>query len=121
MGTAYEHKCEDVLDPTYVPDPSDPDAVALFANQQRFMYSVFSKVLQEPKAADILRTYSNPRDRTKFGDAQKIYADLVYHFEGGARARVSAASLEEKLTTMRLNKQWTKTVYSFVTSVAHHS
>ena len=30
MGNAYEHKCEQVLDPSYTPNPSDPDEVALF-------------------------------------------------------------------------------------------
>ena len=40
MGNAYEHKCEQVLDPSYTPNPSDPDEVALFESQQRFMYSV---------------------------------------------------------------------------------
>ena len=119
LGTAYEHKCEQVLDPTYTPDPSDADEVALFANKQRFMYSVFSKVLTEGKAADILRNYSNPTDKTKFGDAQAIYSDLCDHFDGGAQARVSAQTLEVQLTTMRLNKTWTKSVRAFVNKVAH--
>ena len=60
MGNAYEHKCEQVLDPSYAPNPSDPDEVALFESQQRFMYSVFAKTLVEGKAADILREYSDP-------------------------------------------------------------
>ena len=45
MGNAYEHKCEQVLDPSYSPDPNDSDEVELFKSQQRFMYSVFSKTL----------------------------------------------------------------------------
>ena len=93
MGNAYEHKCEQVLDPGYTPNPSDPDEVALFESQQRFMYSVFAKTLVEGKAADILREYSDPRDKKKFGDAQKIYADLCDFYEGGAMTRVSAATL----------------------------
>jgi hypothetical protein len=119
MGSAFEHKCEQVLDPTYAPDPNDADECELFKSQQRFMYSVFSKTLMEGKSADILREYSDPRDKTKFGDAQKIYADLCDFFEGGAMTRVSAATLESKLTNMRLNKQWTKTVSTFVTTVSH--
>ena len=119
MGSAYEHKCENVLDPTYVPDPNDPDECELFSSQQRFMYSVFSKTLVEGKAADILREYSDPRDKSKFGDAQKIYVDLCDFFEGGAMTRVSAATLESRLTNIRLNKTWTKTVTTFVTTVSH--
>jgi hypothetical protein len=30
MGTAFEHKCENVLDPSYVPDPLDTDECELF-------------------------------------------------------------------------------------------
>jgi hypothetical protein len=119
MGSAFEHKCEQVLDPTYAPDPNDVDECELFKSQQRFMYLVFSKTLMEGKLADILCKYSDPCDKTKFGDAQKIYADLCDFFEGGAMTRVSAATLESKLTNMRLNKQWTKTVSTFVTTVLH--
>ena len=75
LGTAFEHKVEQVLDPQCVPDPSDPDEVELFANQQRFMCSVFTKCLVEGKAVDILRNYSNPKE-SNFGDAQAIYSDL---------------------------------------------
>ena len=28
MGSAYEHKCEQVLDPTHVPNPNVPDEIA---------------------------------------------------------------------------------------------
>ena len=62
MGNAYEHKCEQVLDPSYAPNPNDPDKTVLFGLQQRFMYLVFVKTLVEGKAADILREYSDPQD-----------------------------------------------------------
>ena len=117
VGQVLDHKCECVLNPNYAPDPNDSDEVSLFDSQQRFMFSVFTKTLTEPKAQDILRKYSNPRQPT-FGDAQSVYADLVDHFEGGAVGRVSVNSLETKLTTIRLNKTWTKSVSSFVTHVS---
>ena len=120
LGTACEHKVEQVLDSTYVPDPNDPDACALFASQQRFMYSVFTKVLTEGKAADILRNYSDPADKTKFGDAQSIYSELCDHFEGGAQARVSAKTLETELTNTRLrSNEWDKSIRAFVNKIAH--
>ena len=83
------------------------------------MYSVFAKTLVEGKAANILRECSDPRDKTKFGDAQKICADLCDIYKGGAMTRVSAATLESRLMNMRLNKTWTKTVSMFVTAVSH--
>ena len=91
----------------------------LFESQQRFMYSVFAKTLVEGKAANILREYSDPRDKTKFGDAQKINANLCDFCEGGAMTCVSTATLESRLKNMQLNKTWTKTVSTFVTMVSH--
>ena len=103
LGTAFEHKVEQVLDPNYSAEPNDRDEVELFANQQRFMCLVFTKYLTEGKAVDILRNYSNPKD-SNFGDAQAVCSDLCDCFEGGAQARVHAASLETQLTAVRLNK-----------------
>ena len=34
LGNAYKHKCENVLDPTYTPDPNDQDEIDLFGHQQ---------------------------------------------------------------------------------------
>ena len=118
IGTAAEHKVIKVLDPSCTPDPNDKDAVSLFKRQQEFMYSVFTKVLQEGKAVDILRNYSDPQ-KANFGDAQAIYSDLRDHFEAGAIARVSAAALDTQLTNLRLNKHWTKTVHAFMNKLAH--
>ena len=119
MGNANEYKCEQVLDPSYTPNPDNPNKIALFGLQQQFMYSVFAKTLVEGKAADILREYLDPQDRTKFGDAQKIYANLCNFYKGGAMTRVSAATLESRLANMWLNKMWTKTVSTFATTVSH--
>ena len=33
MGNAYNHKCEQVLDPSYTPNPNDPNKIALFGLQ----------------------------------------------------------------------------------------
>ena len=100
-------------------NPSNPDEIALFELQQQFIYSVFPKTLVEGKAANILCEYSDPQDKAKFGDAQKIYADLWNFCKGGAMTHVSAAMLESCLTNVRLNKMWTKTVSTFVTTVLH--
>ena len=34
MGNAYEHKCEQVVDPSYVPNSNNPNKIALFGLQQ---------------------------------------------------------------------------------------
>eukprot|EP00977_Amphora_coffeiformis_P022972 scaffold11999_cov99-Amphora_coffeaeformis.AAC.1 len=107
LGTALDHKTEKVLDYKYIPDPNDTDACELFDSQKRFMYSVFTKTITEPSAVDILQNYSNPNS-PDFGDAQQIYADLCNHFEGGAIGQVTITELETQLTTLHLNKSWTK-------------
>eukprot|EP00977_Amphora_coffeiformis_P023621 scaffold13830_cov84-Amphora_coffeaeformis.AAC.1 len=75
------------------------------------------KTITEPSAVDILRNYNNPNS-PDFGDAQQIYADLCDHFEGGAIGQVTITELETQLTTLRLNKSWTKSVSHFVHFVA---
>ena len=47
IGTAFEHKCEQVLDATHSPDPSAPDDVASFESKQRFTCSAFCKTPTE--------------------------------------------------------------------------
>ena len=83
------------------------------------MCSVFAKPLVEGKATDILCEYLDPQDKMKFGDAQKIHANLCYFCEGGAMTCLSAATLEFCLTNFHLNKMWTKAVSTFVTTVLH--
>eukprot|EP00977_Amphora_coffeiformis_P020515 scaffold8326_cov140-Amphora_coffeaeformis.AAC.4 len=74
-------------------------------------------MITEPSTVDILRNHSNPNSPF-FGDAQQIYADLCDHFEGGAIGQVTITELETQLTTLRLNKSWTKSVSHFVHFVA---
>ena len=107
IGMAFDHKCEKVLDPTYCPDPQDQIKVNLFSSQNWFMYLVFTKVITEPSAVEILREYCNLQS-SKFGDAQSAYANLSDHFSGGAIAYMTVTQLETKLSTMRLNRQWNK-------------
>ena len=102
-------------------NPSNPDEIALFELQQQFIYSVFPKTLVEGKAANILCEYSDPQDKAKFGDAQKIYADLCNFYEGGAMTCMSAAALDSCFTSIHLNKTWTKTVSTFAMMVLHLS
>ena len=81
------------------------------------MYSVFTKVITELSVVDILREYCNLQS-SKFGDAQSAYANLCDHFSGGEITHVTVTQLETKLTTMRLNRQWNKTVTAFVTHIS---
>ena len=55
---ACKHKVEEVLD-LHCDPSADPDAQALFDNQQRFVSSAFIKVSFKGKAADILHECSD--------------------------------------------------------------
>ena len=39
IRSAQEHKCEQVLDPSYAPNPSDPDKISLFESQQMAIHA----------------------------------------------------------------------------------
>ena len=60
MGSSQEHKCEQVLDLSHAPNPSNPDEIVSFELQQQFMYSVFAKMLIEGKDTNILHECSDP-------------------------------------------------------------
>ena len=94
MGSACEHNCEQVLEPSYVPNPRDPDKIAPFKLQQQFMHSVFAKTLVEGEAANVLCEHLDPRDETEFGDAQKICTNLCNFHRGSAIPCVNTAALE---------------------------
>ena len=119
MRNVHEHKCEQVLDPSYAPNPDDPNEIALIELQQQFVCSVFAETLVEGKTVNVLCEFLDPRDKMKFGDAQKICTDLCNFCEGCYMTCVSAAMLESCLKNVCLNKMWTKTVSTFAMTVLH--
>ena len=107
------------MDLSFTPNPNDPDEIELFKWQQQFICSICSKMLVEGKATDVLQECLDPYNKMKFGDAQKICADLCDFHEGSAMTWVNTATLESPLTNVHLNKTWTKTASAFVTAVLH--
>ena len=107
------------MDLSFTPNPNDPDEIELFKWQQQFICSICSKMLVEGKATDVLQECLDPYNKMKFGDAQKICADLCDFHEGSAMTWVNTATLESPLTNVHLNKTWTKTASAFLTAVSH--
>jgi hypothetical protein len=69
---ARAHDLSDILNPNY--KPATPTEIALFSEQQKFMYAVLDAKVETAKGKSILRTYEASYD------AQKAYADLKdYH------------------------------------------
>ena len=114
---ARQHGVSNVLDPSYVPDATNADAMALFDEQQNFLFAVFTATLKESSAMEILRQHSDPTD-TWFGNAQGIYDALLTSMQSGVQAKLSAEQIERELTNMRLDSSWTKTNESFVNRIA---
>lgn len=57
-----------VFDATY--KPTTAEEIDLFATVQRYAMSVFGHTLQESLSLTILRRYTDPKDKTLFGNAQ---------------------------------------------------
>ncbi|KAL7569554.1 hypothetical protein ACA910_013923 [Epithemia clementina (nom. ined.)] len=64
----------ELLDPDFQPDSSDEYAVALFNEQQKFLYSVLLTNLQTDEGKSIVRAHAKDKD------AQAILRELRYHY-----------------------------------------
>ena len=74
VATGRDHGVAEIFDPTYIPD--DDAAIALFQEQQKFMFSVFATTLKESSAASLYDTYAIEGD-DNYSNAQLIWHDLV--------------------------------------------
>jgi hypothetical protein len=101
---AYLHDCGNVLDAAYI--PSSQDDIDLFELQKKFMYSVFLSKVTVSDAVNIIKTNT---------DAQLCYQSLVHRFERSAEATMDAQTIREKLTALKLDKQWRGTLSKFIT------
>ena len=66
--TCYQD-VDDVLDPTYI--PNTPEDHALFAEKQKYMYSVLERILQTDEGKVIVHSHDADRD------AQLIYGEFL--------------------------------------------
>jgi hypothetical protein len=77
LATAHMHGVGDVLDITNAPPLGPGPDKDLFDKQERFMFSIFTSVLLERTASEILRRYSDINQLTTYGKVHSIYQDLV--------------------------------------------
>jgi len=116
IATGYNHGISNVFDPNYT--PTDEASKALFAEQQRFAFSIFTKHLHEPEATGILRNYSD-ETQPNYGDAQALYKDLVATFSGGIAASLSATELETEINNFKLTDNWNKPITTWFSALKH--
>ena len=110
VTTGCDHGVAEIFDPTYIPDGDA--AIALFDEQQKFMFSVFATTLKESSAASLYDTYAIEGD-DNYGNAQLICHDLVQLFSEGQAGKALQRSLEREIDSLRLDHTWTKTYLAF--------
>ena len=116
-ATATQHGLENILNSEYSPDETDADALALWNQQQKFMFAVFTATLKETSAMEIVRQHSDPTQGS-YGNAQGIYQALKQSMQGGLQAQLEAESIERQINEMRLDTSWTKSCEAFVNRMA---
>ena len=112
------HGLDKVFDSNYI--PSNDDDKALFKMQQDFAFSVLTTHVLESRGLLIVRKYSEfDKNPELYGDAQKIYAELVAEYQEGTTAFLTADALEQSILTFTLDSKWNKGVVTFLTSFRH--
>ena len=106
----------DIIDPMYVPDPSDDDACALFDAQQKHAFGILVSSIKESSILPTLHKYSDP-NVPDYGDAQMLYTDLVTHYTQDLSGRQRIEVIERELDEIWLDSKWTKTCESFLNFV----
>ena len=108
-ATARAQGVQQVLDPTYVPNPTDASAVALFDLQQAYMYSVAETTLLTDTGKKLVRNYESTYN------AQSVYKDLIAHYEKSTKANLNASNLLTHVTSNRIDDgTWGGTAESYI-------
>ncbi|KAG7340327.1 hypothetical protein IV203_023870 [Nitzschia inconspicua] len=106
LATAQAQDVAEVLDPTYVPPPTE---VGLFQQKRLYMYSVLLNCLDTDQGQTVIRTHAAT------SDAQKAYADMREYCLRSAKAELNAADHLAYITNAKLgNGQWRGTAESFI-------
>jgi hypothetical protein len=106
LTTARAQNVENVLDLTY--KPSTPDEVALLAEQQKFVFSVFEQTIFTSDGIVFVRIHSST------GDATAVFRAMVERYGRSTAAQLSASEIEGELSTFRLDTTWKKTNLAFL-------
>lgn len=110
VATARAQDLQDVLDPSFVPDATDPDAVAVFHAKNEFLFSVFVDKLLTDEGKAMVRAHAATFD------AQSVYRDLCDHQTHSTQAELTSNITLSWLTSFKLGKdRWQgKTSTSFI-------
>jgi hypothetical protein len=110
--TLKAHTCyqdfDDILDPCYRPTTAE-DSIALFAEKQKYMYSVFERTLQTDEGKVVVRSHDSDRN------AQLIYSEFLEVMTQSTEALMDSGKLLSYLTTAKISDgSWRGTTKAFV-------
>ena len=94
VALARAQGVDEVLNPDYT--PSGSDAQLLFQEKQKYMYSVFERVLLTDKGKSIVRAYEET------SDAQAVYRLMVEDAKESMNVQLDSADLLAYITSARL-------------------
>jgi Reverse transcriptase (RNA-dependent DNA polymerase) len=107
--TADTHGTSDILNGTFVPDPTDLNAVALFQSKQRFMYSVWESKIKTDMGMSFVRNHETDRD------AQAVWRELSAHQTTSTTGSILRQDLMAHLSTVKLDTSvWRGTHVGFI-------
>ena len=107
LATIYAHDCENVTKPTY--RPTSPDDTALFKEQNKFMYDVFTSIIKTHSGKHFVRKYEHNRN------AQAVWNEYVTFMRSSTRGDIEIEELMTDLTSLRLSQNYRGTTMSFIT------
>ena len=96
-ATAASHDTLEVLQPNYEPPPNLQD---VFNLKVSFMYNVFSQTLHTSKGKVCVRSHDSTRN------AQLVYKDLLTSYTDELSTTLSATTLRNELTVLKLDEKW---------------
>ena len=97
VATCCEHGVTEVFYPMYI--PTDVNDIALFTEQKKFMFLVFSISLKESSAASLYDTYA-VKGEINYGDAQLIWHDLMTLFMSRQAGKALQQSMEREIKSL---------------------
>jgi hypothetical protein len=96
-----------VFDPSY--KPSTPEEVALFREQQKYVYAVLEANVRTDRGRAIIRAHEST------SDAQAAYAEILAHHRTSTKAQIYSADTLTYLTSTRLGtNDWQGSTESFI-------
>jgi hypothetical protein len=104
--TCYQD-VDDILYPCY--QPTTVEDIALFAEKQKYMYSVFERTLQTDEGKVIVRSHDSDRN------AQLIYSEFLQVMTQSTETLMDSGKLLSYLTTAKISDgSWRGTPKAFV-------